>query len=306
MVRAGEVTMTTIAITGASGFVGKALSKHLTERGMRVRPMVRPGREAPDAIRWNPASGSIEGAALSDVDVLIHLAGESIAAGRWTERQKRELTESRVRGTTLLSETLAGLQKRPRLFISASAVGYYGDRGEELLDERSTPGTDFLAELAVKWEQSTHAASDAGVRVVHARLGIVFDPSGGALAKMLTPFKLGLGGVIGSGRQFMSWIALEDVVRAFEHVMQDATLRGPANFTAPEPVPNRELTQSLSRALHRPALLPVPAFAARLAFGEMADAALLSGARAIPAKLLQTGFQFTYPTLRNYLEHTFR
>lgn len=293
--------MQTIAVTGASGFIGRALTQHLRQQGLRVRPMLRPGKDAPDGIRWDPAAGTVEVEALAEVDVLVHLAGESIASGRWTAAKKRELKQSRLRSTELLARTLAGMKKRPSVWVSGSAVGFYGDRGEEPLDETSAAGSDFLAELTQAWEDATGPASDAGVRVVHARTGIVLDPSGGALAKMMLPFKFGVGGKIGSGRQYMSWIALEDEVRALEHLMTHTELSGPVNLVAPAPVTNAELTRALAAALHRPAFMPLPAFAARAAFGEMADTALLAGARVLPKRLLATGFQFAHPDLSMFL-----
>ncbi len=298
--------MQTIAITGASGFIGRALTQHLTQQGLRVRPLLRPGKNAPDGIRWDPEKGELEQDALADVDVLVHLAGESIAAGRWTAEKKAELMQSRVQGTSLLARALASMPKRPAVWLSASAIGYYGDRGDEPIDESAGPGQDFLAELAQLWEQATTPAADAGMRVVLARTGVVLDPSGGALSKMLLPFKLGVGGKIGSGRQYMSWIALQDEVRALQHLMNHGDLSGPVNLTAPTPVTNAELTDALAHALNRPAFMPLPAFAARLAFGEMADSALLSGARVLPKRLLASGFQFAQPELRGFLAQILR
>jgi uncharacterized protein len=298
--------MQTIAITGASGFIGRALTQHLSEQGMQVRPLVRPGKEVGDGIRWDPKAGTLDVDALAESEVLVHLAGESIAAGRWTAEKKDELKQSRLRGTSLLAHKLASMKKRPALWVSASAVGYYGDRGDELLDETSGPGRDFLAELAQLWEQATAPASEAGIRVVHARFGIVLDPSGGALSKMLLPFKLGVGGKIGNGRQYMSWIAREDAVRALHHLMTHAELSGPVNLTAPTPVTNAEFTRAFAQALHRPAIMPLPAFAARVAFGEMADAALLSGACVLPKRLLASGFQFAHPELSAFLSQALR
>ncbi len=295
--------MQTIAITGASGFIGQALSVHLKARGKRVRPLVRPGRSADDAIAWDPDEGQLESVDLEGVDAIVHLAGENIADGRWTEQRKTDLKQSRVRGTTLLAHALSRMSRPVPTWISASAVGFYGDRGDELLDEESAPGTDFLAALSQAWEQAAAPAIDAGVRVVNARIGIVLDPTGGALAKMILPFKLGLGGKIGSGRQFMSWISLVDAVRAIDHLLQRDDLSGPVNLTAPKPVTNAELTRSLASSLHRPSLLRVPAFAARLAFGEMADGALLGGARVLPKRLLASGFEFDFPEIDGYLRH---
>jgi len=297
--------MQTIAITGASGFIGSALSAHLKAQGKRVRPLVRPGKAAADGIAWDPDEGLLDPAALAGVDAIVHLAGENIAAGRWTDQRKAELKQSRVRGTALLARVLSQLGPAAPRWVSASAIGFYGDRGDELLDEESAPGTDFLAELSEVWERSAAPAVDAGVRVVNARIGIVLDPTGGALAKMALPFKLGVGGKIGSGRQFMSWIALVDAVRAIDHAIHHEALRGPVNLTAPHPVTNADFTRALAQAMHRPGVIPLPAFAARLALGEMADGALLGGARVLPKRLLASGFVFNFPEIASFLRHCF-
>lgn len=293
--------MRTVAISGASGFIGAALAAALEAEGVRVRPLVRPGKQADDAIAWDPRAGRLDRDALEGLDALVHLAGEGIANGRWTEAQKAELRESRVRGTSLLARALAELRHKPKVWISASAVGYYGDRGDEAVDERAPPGDDFLAELAVAWEGASAPAEQAGIRVVHARFGVVLHPSGGALKRMLLPFKLGVGGKLGSGRQYMSWVSREDTVRALSFLLERDDARGPYNITAPEPVTNAALTQALGAALHRPAFLPVPGPLARLALGEMADVALLRGARVLPTRLLESGFRFAHPELRAYL-----
>jgi uncharacterized protein len=293
-----------IAITGSTGLVGTALVETLEAEGNLVRRLVRrPVRDEEHEIRWDPAAAQIDAAALEGVDAVVHLAGESLAAHRWTESFKAEIRNSRVRGTQLLCNALAGLGTRPGVLVSASAVGYYGDRGDELVGESSSPGKGFLADVCREWEAATQAARDAGIRVVNLRLGVVLSPKGGALAQMLTPFKLGVGGAIGSGRQYFSWIALDDLVSAIGFVLRTAAMSGPVNAVAPQPVTNREFTKTLGRVLGRPTVLPMPAFAARLAFGEMADEMLLSGARVEPRALLASGFKFQYPELESALRY---
>lgn len=288
--------MATIAITGASGFIGSALAAALRSRGDRVRPLVRPGGLADDAIQWDPERGRIDAAALEGVDALVHLAGESVAKGRWTEEKKARIRDSRVKGTTLLARTLLGLGRRPAVWVSGSAVGIYGDRGAEELDEQSSVGQDFLADVSVAWESAARPAASV-MRVVHPRTGVVLHPSGGALAALLPVFKWGLGGKLGSGQQYMSWISLEDTVRALMHAIDSSELRGPVNLTAPHPVTNEEFSRELASALQRPAIFAVPGFAARLAIGEMADVALLSGQRVLPERLLTSNFRFAQPEL---------
>jgi len=293
--------VSTIAISGASGFIGSALSDFLRARGDRVRPLVRPGQRVSDGIHWDPAGGTIDQRALEAVDAVVHLAGESVAEGRWSAEKKQRIRDSRVRGTTLVAGALAGLRHKPRVFLSGSAVGYYGDCGEREIDESDPPGSDFLSEVSVAWEAAARPAVDADVRVAHPRIGLVLAPHGGALAKMLLPFKLGLGGTLGEGRQWMSWIAIVDAVRALVHALDVESVRGPFNVTAPTPVTNAEFTRALGRALRRPTLFALPKFAARAAFGEMADVALLSGVRALPTRLLASGFRFEQPELERFL-----
>jgi uncharacterized protein len=292
----------TIAITGASGFVGSALAAFLRARGDRVRPLVRPGRSADDGIAWDPAGGRIDVAALEGVDAIVHLAGENVGDGRWTASKKQRIRDSRVQGTALLADAIGRLAQKPAVWVSGSAVGYYGDRGDARVDETAPHGSDFLAEVTVAWEAAADAAQ--GVRVVHPRLGLVLAPHGGALAKMLLPFKLGVGGKLGSGTQGMSWISLDDTVRALVHLVDTASLVGPVNVTAPEPVSNAAFTRALGQALRRPTALTVPAPIAKLALGEMAQVALLSGVCALPSKLLASGFRFTHPELGAYLAQT--
>lgn len=296
-----------VIVTGASGLVGRALVASLVADGHTVTRLVRGGGSAPgqgvtDA-SWDPSAGKVDAAALEGHDAAVHLAGESIAEGRWTDEKKRRIRESRVKGTRLLAETVAGLERRPEVLASASAVGFYGDRGGEVMTEESASGDDFLSEVCREWEKATLEASRAGVRVVHLRFGVILSAEGGALAKMLTPFKLGLGGRVGDGRQYMSWVDLADAVGAVRYAIDDKSLRGPVNVVAPRPATNEEFTRALGRALGRPTILPVPAFAARLAFGEVADALLLAGQRVEPARLTQSGYQFKYPDLDASLRH---
>lgn len=292
-----------VAVTGSTGLVGSALVAALEAAGHDVRPVVRRETKSDREIRWDPAAGRIDAAALEGVEAVVHLAGESLVAHRWTDDFKRQIRESRTNGTQVLCDALAGLQNKPRVLCSASAVGYYGNRGEEAVDESSPPGQGFLAGVCQAWEAATGSARDAGIRVVNLRIGVVLSPDGGALAKMLTPFKMGAGGVIGSGRQPISWIVLDDLVRAIEFVLSDTSLAGPVNAVSPQAVSNHELTKTLGQVLGRPTLFPMPAFAARLAFGEMADEMLLSGARVEPGALTAARFEWRYPQLEPALRH---
>jgi uncharacterized protein len=291
-----------IAVTGSTGLVGTALVETLEAEGSLVRRLVRrPVRDGQHEIHWNPAAGTIDAAALSGVDAVVHLAGENLSAKRWTESFKTEIRDSRVRSTQLLCDALASLSNKPGVLLSASAVGYYGDRGDEIADESSSPGSGFLADVCCEWEAATRSARDAGIRVVNLRFGVVLSTQGGALAQMLTPFRLGAGGAIGSGRQYLSWIEIDDLVSAIVFVLRTAALAGPVNAVAPQPVTNREFTKTLGRVLGRPTVLPMPAFAARLAFGEMADEMLLSSIRVDPRALLAAGFKFKFPDLESAL-----
>ncbi len=293
-----------IAVTGSSGLIGTRLAAFLAACGHHVRRVVRrPPDPDADEISWDPTTGRIDAAALEGVDCVVHLAGESIAAGRWTQARKDAIRTSRVAGTRLLSETLAKLAKPPRTLIAASAIGYYGDRGDETLTEDSPPGTGFLADVCRQWEAATEPAKQAGIRVVNLRIGVVLSAVGGALAKMLTPFKLGLGGVVGSGRQYMSWITLDDLVAAVHHLIVTDDVSGPVNAVSPNPVTNREFTKTLGGVLHRPTILPLPAPVVRLLFGEMGQALLLAGTRAVPTKLQAAGFEFSHPRLEGALRH---
>jgi uncharacterized protein len=295
-----------VAITGASGLIGAALADHLTAAGYSVRRLVRaPTQRKAGDIWWDPTAGRIDANALNAVDAVVHLAGEPIAQ-RWTDGAKRRIRESRVRGTELLAGTLASLERAPRVLVSGSAMGIYGNRGDEELDESSAPGNDFLAATAVAWEAAAEACRRAGVRVVTLRTGLVLSPRGGALAKLLLPFRFGLGGRVGSGRQWVSWIGLADTVMAIRHAIETDSLTGPVNLSAPGPVTNADLAKTLGTVLRRPAVFPVPAFAMRLAFGEMGEATLLASQRMRPRRLLDSGYQFRYPTLESALRHELR
>jgi len=292
-----------IAVSGSGGLVGIALLRSLAAGGHRTIRLVRAAPAGPDQIHWDPRTGRLDGASLEGVDAVVHLAGESIASGRWTEARKRRILESRVDGTRLLAGTIAALSRPPRVLVCASAIGYYGDRGDEVLREDSPPGGDFLAGVCRAWEGAAEAAAKKGVRVVHHRFGVILTPLGGALAKMLLPFRLGAGGVIGTGGQFVSWITLDDALGAVGHALARDTLRGAVNTVSPHPVTNREFTGALGRVLRRPVILPMPALLARVAFGEVADALLLSSQRVEPARLLATGYRFLHPDLEPALRH---
>jgi len=293
-----------ILISGSHGLVGEALISSLVEDGHEVLRLVRRGhRLGALEIEWHPNQGRIEAQYLEGLDAVFHFAGESIASGRWTNDKKRAIRDSRVKGTRLLSETIAQLSRPPSVFISASAIGYYGNRGDEELTETSRPGDDFLASVCVDWEEATRPAGEQGIRTVLTRFGIILDRNGGALSKMLTPFRMGIGGRIGDGRQWMSWIALDDVVKALKFLLLDSAVHGPVNIVAPNPVTNAEFTRTLGRVLSRPTFFPVPAFGARLAFGEVADALLLSSQRVGPAVLEARGFAPYWPRLEPALQH---
>jgi uncharacterized protein (TIGR01777 family) len=299
----GQVSMN-ILVTGASGLIGTALVSRLTKNGHRVVPLRRTptttSRMAGPS--WNPEAGQIHLGPAGQLDAVIHLAGENIAK-RWTRATKVRIRASRVDATRLLCEALARLPQPPRVLVCASATGFYGDRADELLDERSAAGTGFLAEICQAWEAAADAARQRGIRVVHLRLGIVLARHGGALAKMLPAVRLGLGGRLGTGRQFWSWITLEDLLRVVELALQDERLNGVLNAVSPEPVTNANFTKALADALHRPAFLPVPALAVNLIFGEMGREALLASARVQPVHLREHGFEFQFPRLDAALKH---
>ena len=292
-----------ILISGASGLAGTALTKAFRAEGSTVAHLVRPGGAAPDGgIRWDPRNGSVDASAMEGADVVVNLNGASIAGGRWTPARKAILRASRVDATRTLADALGRLRQKPRVLISASAVGYYGDRGDEILTESSGAGTGFLAELARDWEAEAMRAEGSGIRTVLARFGVILSAEGGALPRMLTPFKLGAGGRLGSGKQWMPWIALEDVIGAIRFVIANADMSGPVNVVAPNAVRNAEFTRTLAHALHRPAIFPAPAFALRLVLGELADELLLAGQRARPEKLLTAGYAFRFDTLDTALK----
>jgi hypothetical protein len=291
-----------VAISGSSGLVGSTLVPLLTTGGHSVTRLVRQDARQGEVL-WNPQAERFDASPLDGVDAVVHLAGENIAASRWNARVKQRLRDSRVAATRRLCEGLAEMSSRPKVLVCASAIGFYGDRGDELLDEESRPGSGFLADLAQDWECATAPAAEAGIRVVNLRFGVILSPKDGALAKMLMPFKLGVGGRVGSGKQYWSWISIDDAAGAIHHTMMTDDLVGPVNAVAPNPVTNQEFTKTLGRVLRRPTFVPMPAFAARLALGEMADELLLASSRVEPRKLIQSGYDFRQPTLEAALRH---
>jgi uncharacterized protein (TIGR01777 family) len=297
----------TVAITGATGFIGSQLVPFLTTGGHRAICLSRSGSRKHSAVgepgTWNPATGEITGPSDTSPDAIVHLAGESIASGRWNEQRKKAIRDSRVDATRKLCEHLARQRVKPQVLVCASAIGFYGSRGDEVLTEESSQGNSFLADVCQEWEAATKPASEAGIRVVNLRFGVILSPKGGALANMLTPFRLGGGGVIGSGTQYWSWIAIDDVIGAIHHAIFTDSLSGPVNCTAPNPVTNREFTKTLGKVLQRPTVFPLPAFAARLMLGEMADELLLASARVMPNRLLATGYRFRFTELEPALRH---
>ena len=292
--------MQRVLVTGASGLIGTALAPSLEQSGAQVVQLTRRPAESSAQISWNPRT-LLSPKTVSGFDAVIHLAGETVV-GRWTPEKKRAIRESRVLGTGNLAHALAGCSSKPRVFLSASAVGFYGNRGDEVLTEESPTGTGFVAELGDEWEAVSRIAADAGIRTVNLRIGVVLTANGGALGKMLTPFKLGLGGRIGSGRQWWSWIHIDDIVGAVHHALRTESLSGPVNLVAPNPVTNREFTRVLAAVLHRPALAPLPAFMARIALGEMATELMCSSQRVIPRRLQESGYSFRFNDLRPALE----
>ncbi len=295
-------------VSGAGGGIGSALCAVLSTGGHEPVALSRSASPRPDAVArrtvgWRPAAGEIDAGGLEGADFVVHLAGESIAAGRWDDETKRRIRDSRVEGTRLLARALAGLERKPEAMICASAIGWYGDRGDEPLDESSEPGEGFLAEVCRAWEAAAEPAREAGIRVVHLRFGVVLWPAHGALERLLVPFRLGAGGPVGDGRQFWSWVSLDDVIGAILHAAATRDLAGPVNVTAPRPVRNRAFARTLGRVLGRPSLLPAPAPILRLALGEMADALLLASARVRPGKLEASGYAFLDPELEAALGH---
>ncbi len=290
-----------IVITGSSGLVGSALAESLVSRGRPIRRLVRGEPRGAEAA-WDPQRGYLDANALDGADVVVNLSGENLAQ-RWTSDVRHRIRESRVRGTSLLAHAIAALPTKPRLLVNASAVGIYGSRGDEPLDEDSTLGDDFLARVCKEWEAATAPASDAGVQVVLMRTAMVLSRKDGALRKLITPFRLGLGGRFGSGRQWMSWIGLDDLVRALSFVIATRTLSGPVNFASPNPVRNTEFAATLGKTLGRPAVIPVPALAISLLFGQMGEDTVLASQRATPRRLVASGFEFEQPTLDSALRH---
>ena len=291
-----------IAIAGASGLVGAAISPQLESEGHDIVRLVRSSPRTGE-IEWHPNQDSINTDRLEGIDAFINLAGENVAEGRWTEEKKKKIHDSRVHGTHLISEAIAKVTTKPRVFLCASATGIYGDRGDETLDEQSETGGGFLAGVCREWEQATEPATRAGVRVVNLRFGPILARVGGMLEKMLTPFKMGLGGKIGSGKQYISWVAIEDSVAAMKLALNDESIRGPLNVVSPKPVTNERFTRALGEVLSRPTVMAMPAFAARLAFGEMADEMLLVSQKVIPKRLQAAGFKFEYSDLEMALQH---
>jgi uncharacterized protein len=293
-------TVAKVLVSGSSGLIGSALIPLLAENGYQVTCLVRGGAPAEDHLVWDPAK-PLAPETVAGFDAVVHLAGEPIV-GRWTDEKKRAIGESRVPPTRHLAEALAKTSRPPRVLICGSAIGYYGDRGNEMLREESAPGKQFTSELCLQWEAAAQPARAAGIRTVSLRTGIVLSAAGGALKQMLLPFRLGIGGNVGNGRQWMSWIDLQDEVGAILHILKTDSLQGAVNLTAPNPVTNAEFTKTLASVLSRPAIFPMPAFAARLVFGQMADELLLASQRAEPAKLVASGFVFQRPELRQSLQ----
>lgn len=298
-----------ILVSGSSGLIGSAFLRFLREQRHSATLLRRPETKLHDEQKfgymgWDPDNGHMDAEGIHRMDAVVHLAGENIA-GRWTAARKARIRDSRVKSTRLIAETIASRPEPPKVLVSASGIGFYGNRGDELLDEASPAGKGYLAEVCQEWEAATEPARKAGIRVVNIRIGVVLDAHGGALGKMLLPFKLGLGGVIGSGRQYWSWVHVADVVGAIWHAIETESLAGPLNAVAPTPATNREFTKALGAALGRPTIFPMPAFAAKLALGEMAESLLLSSARVAPKRLTAAGYQFRFPELEGALKNLF-
>jgi uncharacterized protein (TIGR01777 family) len=294
------VVAVNIAISGSHGFIGSAVTESLWGAGHQVTPIVREESAVETGIAWSAEAGYVDTAKLEGSEAVVHLAGESIQ-GRWTPKKKALILESRGKGTKVLSEALAQLAKPPQVFVCASAIGYYGDRGDEILSEESESGGGFLAGVVREWEAATEPAAKRGIRVVNLRMGVVLGAEGGALAQMLLPFKMGVGGRVGSGRQYMSWVALDDVIGAVDHALATESLRGPVNVVSPNPARNAEFTRALGRVLSRPTIFPLPAFVVKLAFGQMGEELLLGSQRVDPVRLTASGYSFHYPELEGAL-----
>lgn len=295
-----------ILITGASGLIGKALQKSFAEKGYEMLLASRSEPKDANQIKWNMDTGfeDVDLPRLEGLDAVIHLAGENISGGlRWTEEKKKAIRDSRVFGTRTMIEAFARLEKKPKVFVSGSAVGFYGDRGDDEMTEASSAGDTYLANVCKEWEAESRRAEDMGIRTVLLRTGIVLSKDGGALATMLTPFKLGVGGVVGSGKQWMSWVSLDDVVGIINFALENESLRGAVNVVSPNPATNEEFTKTLGTVLYRPTFLPLPEFAVNLVFGEMGDALLLDSTRVVPKRLIDAGYKFHYAELKSALEH---
>ena len=293
-----------ILVSGSRGLVGAALLQHLDEAGHSTVPLLRERpADGQVGVHWDPIANFVDTDAMEGAEAVVHLAGENIAQGRWNNAKKQRIRDSRVDGTRLLSAALSGLQNKPRVLVCASAIGYYGDRNDEVLTELSARGSGYLPEVCRDWEAASGVAENCGIRVVLLRYGVILSASGGALAKMLKPFKMGVGGKIGGGQQYMSWITLDDAVGVIMHAIQNDMLSGPVNAVSPNPVTNLEYTKTLGRVIGRPTLFPMPALAARAAFGEMANDLLLASARVEPAKLRKSGYTFRHPELEGALKH---
>lgn len=296
-----------ILVTGGTGLVGSALIPALAADGHPMSLLTRSTSAAASGpagvarVLWEPNAGKLDAKALEGVEGVVHLAGDGIATGRWTRAKKQRIRDSRVEGTRLLCEKLAEMNRPPKVLVSASAIGYYGHRGDSMVDEQALPGQGFLPEVSEAWERATRPAVDAGIRVVNLRIGIVLSRDGGALQKMLLPFQLGLGGIVGHGGQYWSWVSLSDLVGIIRHALSDDSLRGPVNAVAPGSVTNREFTKALGRVLRRPTLFPLPAVVARIMLGEMADGLLLASARVAPVRLMESGYRFQHPEIEGAL-----
>lgn len=294
-----------ILITGSSGLIGSALIRSLNANGHTTLRLLR-NNITVDSPFWDPDNSIINMAGIKSIDAVVHLAGEGIAEGRWYKRKKNRILKSRVVGTKLIADFFAKSDTKPKVIISASGVGYYGDCGDNKVDENSHHGSGFLADVAKQWEDAALPAAKAGIRLVNIRLGMVLSSSGGALKKMIPPYKLGLAGIIGDGKQYMSWVCIDDVIEVIQYIINNQSITGPVNLVSPHPVTNHQFTKTLGTVLHRPTIFRMPAFAARLAFGEMADELLLSSTRAVPGKLTNSGYKFRYPELREAFEHLIR
>jgi uncharacterized protein (TIGR01777 family) len=292
-----------ILITGASGLIGTALQKRFAEKGWDTLLATRHEPKRSNEVQWSIEDGFADLSQLEGIDAVVHLAGESVNGLRWTDEKKKAIRESRVRGTHGLVSALSKLKARPKVLVSASAIGFYGERGDEDVTESSAAGTGFLADVSKEWESEARRAEDAGIRTVLLRTGIVLSKDGGALGTMLTPFKLGAGGTIGSGKQWMSWISLDDHVRVIEYVIENDSIRGAVNAVSPHPVRNEEFTKTMGDVLYRPTFLPLPEFVVSMALGEMGDELLLTSTKVIPKRLEDAGFEFNYPDLKPALEH---